>query len=488
MKAASYTLSVWSSGIRNLVACRVSCCAVVMLCFLGQMAKAQDESSVDSELQALMESYEDERAKAAEPIAELYSLYQSKLEELAKKQQTAGDLESYLKTNEELKGFRESEGLVEGASPELAELRKIYDSAMSERLAQQSGALSSIRRAYVEKLDALVASLTKSGKIEDALKVRNFKSQLEEGGGAVMVSNNSPGELSSPPRSGAGTLHVWGFQLGDKREMIPVTEPNPSEAKGVRKVGFDGFRGRWHAIEDDGELLLAGWPEDTEKPRGKIRNIVDLAGGSGGGAVTADGEVIYFAPPGVLDAIEIPDLEDVAALEIGNGWTLALKKDGTAVFGGARSSQGDRFENPKPEELQNVRLIASGLGVAFVQRNDGSAHVWTFTAPGQAVSLPEGAVVKDARFSELQGLILLEDGTVVPYGNVHYPVPDDLGKVQAIRATHRLYAAQKEDGTWVAWGEEFHGVIEKINEIGKAKDLEVLVMRTSGVVALAWIE
>ena len=64
-------------------------------------------------------------------------------------------------------------------------------------------------------------------------------------------------------------------------------------------------------------------------------------------------------------------------------------------------------------------------------------------------------------------------------------VPADLGKCIAIRAAEHTSAAQKTDGTWVAWGwDRGNGVVDRINKVGKARNLR---FRPAEGIAI-WIE
>ena len=67
-------------------------------------------------------------------------------------------------------------------------------------------------------------------------------------------------------------------------------------------------------------------------------------------------------------------------------------------------------------------------------------------------------------------------------------VPEHEDKIVRIMSVARINAAQREDGSWVAWGGDESGVIEKINTLGPALDLMVFGETRDAGSTLAWIE
>ena len=125
------------------------------------------------------------------------------------------------------------------------------------------------------------------------------------------------------------------------------------------------------------------------------------------------------------------------------------------------------FENSVRAEVvfKRERLHAA-LGRLVIQRYD---H-------------PDGRVLEPEVFRDVveidnnsHFLALTRDGRVLAYGlnqSGQASVPKDLGKAVAIRARNDISAAQMEDGTWRAWGDDGRGVVSFINQLGPAIDLQ----------------
>lgn len=131
---------------------------------------AAADSGAASAIEVMMEAqFED----ASKPLKDLDVKYREALEKKRNSAQQTGNLEALVALASEL------ELLADGIDtapppkhPEMAKMRQIYRDQKTKILPQVEKATLAVERAYLKEMNQLVVDLTKSGKPDEALKVR----------------------------------------------------------------------------------------------------------------------------------------------------------------------------------------------------------------------------------------------------------------------------------------------------------------------------
>ena len=247
--------------------------------------------------------------------------------------------------------------------------------------------------------------------------------------------------------------------------------------------------GAWLAIRENGSVVAWNGKEygDRRKTASKTafnseNNFMILYGDG----TVATKNLITLEPPAAL----LPRLTDVVDIAINGAYAMAVKRDGTLLRWGHGIDQPGFRPAPADALTNIVQVDASFFGSPAVLRKDGKVVRWKANAKGDSAA--RDRVVDDleeiVRIATGRGhlIALNRSGEVFARGantQGECDVPPDLGKCIDIRANRSTSAAQKADGTWVAWGFDERGIVERINEIGKARDLD---WNHEGVVV--WIE
>ncbi len=152
-----------------------------------------------------------------------------------------------------------------------------------------------------------------------------------------------------------------------------------------------GFVSHGVALKRDG--FVAAWGQGNPPPTG-LSNVVAIAASDETGAnvaLKADGTVVEWAVRGVDYVSTVPDgLSNVVAVSAGGGQRLALKRDGT-VIGWGNNGAGEATGIPTKESryqsrgdavkigsqvLSNVVAIAAGQGYSLALKTDGTVAAW----------------------------------------------------------------------------------------------------------------
>jgi len=292
-------------------------------------------------------------------------------------------------------------------------------------------------------------------------------------------------EFSTPPMLAAGGAHslalasdgtvwAWGYngygQLGDgttEDSATPIQVPDLSEVIAI-------VAGDCHslALQEDGTVWA--WGDN-------------LHGQLGNGT---SGSETYGANP-----TQVLDLDEVTAIAAGGYYSLALKEDGTVWAWGWNASgllddgSGINLDSYTPTQVQfldEVTAIAAGTTHALALRSDGTVWAWGGNYYSQAGNNADGTFcripvqidglsdVVAITAGALYSLALQADGTVWAWGvnscgqlgggmagkpaAIPVQVPD-LDEVTAITAGSDHALALQEDGTVLAWGDCFWGLL-----------------------------
>ena len=183
------------------------------------------------------------------------------------------------------------------------------------------------------------------------------------------------------------------------------------------------------------------------------QSVRDYAIGYWHYAVLADGTFWYRPGPHVAQrdrasemdrqffAGEFAKLNDVVAVEAGGRCGIALRSNGDVV---AWDVVAGKFIEA-PSDVAGVVAMACTASSYFVTLDaEGVVRVWT--GPGGMPATGKGRLMKP---------------------------PAELDKAVALRVNSEVIAAQREDGSWLAWGDEVKpGVIGAINQLGPAIDID----------------
>ncbi|KNY27603.1 RCC1 domain-containing protein [Pseudobacteroides cellulosolvens] len=133
----------------------------------------------------------------------------------------------------------------------------------------------------------------------------------------------------------------------------------------------------------------------------------------------------------------------------GNLNTAAIKEDGTVV------AWGENCYNQCiiPNNVNNVKQLASGQGFILVLKEDGTVESTTDLGYDKISSYLKN-IVQISSTSDF-ACALRNDGNVIVWGSniydQHY-VPNDVVNVKSIAAGYGHIVALKSDGTVAAWG------------------------------------
>ncbi len=250
-----------------------------------------------------------------------------------------------------------------------------------------------------------------------------------------------------------GTVWAWGTndfgQLGDGTK---VDKSTPVQVKGLSDItaisaskGISSFFSM--ALKNDGTV----W-----------------AWGSAWGGQLGDGTTPYETPEDKTTPVQVLNLSKIIAISIGNGYSLALKRDGTVWAWGLNSDGqiGDgttelfKINPVQVFGLNEVIAISAGEGHALALKRDGTVWAWGKNDVGE---LGDGGTTE--RNTPVQVLTLTG--------------------VKAISANFGHSMALKNDGTIWVWGlndsgQLGDGTVTNSSEAKKVTGLEGIIAIASG--------
>lgn len=164
--------------------CIICFLLVISLLFFGAAtsaaAEAAGESGIPKKVLKLDDRFKVAEKKLIEPLLRLDQNYGKHLENLLKEKQRSGDLQGVLKVKQEIKRVRAAEiDVSEVKDLELNRSRKTYFKARQNALKLAAPQRIRLLKIYKSQLRELTASLTKAGKIEEALKVQAYTVEVE---------------------------------------------------------------------------------------------------------------------------------------------------------------------------------------------------------------------------------------------------------------------------------------------------------------------
>jgi hypothetical protein len=249
----------------------------------------------------------------------------------------------------------------------------------------------------------------------------------------IIPSSNSFGLLKKD-----GTLlpigpgNAWGYFLASDSVQQKLTD--------IKTVIYTG--GANLALKFDGTLVGWGdrrWGHDADAVADQ-KDVISIYSTSYAFAVIKEdrsvaswGKYKYNHGNDLIPPVELGGVYTIFA----NNYAFsALKQDGSVVVWG-HSSYGGAIDNSISLQLTNVQIISSTDTAFAALKGDGTVVSWGSVRSG-------GTVGFQCSWSDV---------TLSCTSSVSGDVSNQLNNVQAISATKKAFAALKNDGTVVSWGD-----------------------------------
>ncbi|MEM7144141.1 MAG: protein kinase [Verrucomicrobiota bacterium] len=333
-----------------------------------------------------------------------------------------------------------------------------------------------------------------------------------------VTNNNAAPDPILPPNTTKTAVPEPNIPDPIPPEPDPVIDPSPKfEAPPVVDTAWDTIRSKGGRLRGYG-VADSGLPLSIERAAA-YDDIVKIDSRSGAAwiALRSNGDIVSPKP-------NEQDLTGIRSFHAGGPWALFVKDDGTVW--------NNQFDQRAPDDLQAAVEAAAGNRHGAALNSDGSVFVFgTRHEGGNIVSLPpitltdivdiavSGECVaavdssgnvhlwdKNFELVTLEGKDIVEIesglhhfvartrlGEVLEWSGADpakaRPTPDpaDLGQAIAVRAGGGTSAAQRTDGTWLAWGREGYRIPDAINNLGPAIDIAFHCSNNSRGFVL-WIE
>jgi alpha-tubulin suppressor-like RCC1 family protein len=263
-----------------------------------------------------------------------------------------------------------------------------------------------------------------SGQLGDGTTTERH-TPVQVGGGLNIITAIAAGSGHSVALRQGGTVWTWGAnnfgQLGDGTTTERHTPVQVSQSSGLSSVTAIAA-GSGHTVALRSDLTVWAWGNNSNGQLG-------------------DGTVISRSAP-----VQVPvsGLTNITAIAAGNGYSVALRGDGTVWAWGANnfgqlgdSTTTDHHTPVQVSGLTGIKAIAAGNGHTVALTNSGTVWAWGANEFGQ-----------------------LGDGTTT---NRSVPVQviqtSGLSNITAVAAGDFHSVALKNDGTVWSWGSNSAGQI-----------------------------
>ena len=258
----------------------------------------------------------------------------------------------------------------------------------------------------------------------------------------------------------AGEVKVFGFLPGEK-------SIDADALAGIDDiVSIHAGKHAWFALRESGEVMtfedrFAGLSDvvhlDVNTVWYNFTRSNGTVGGSKGGLYSPD------------------VLTEAARCASGNGHAAVLLRDGTIKVWGRLYGNKQPIDPSKP--LSGIVGLASTQSRMAAIDKEGRLYSWNAGKPEVfEAMLGDGVVEIDGSIFDC--LALTESGEVYTWNRADVTkarIPDVLkgeGPFQKIRCNGATRAAQKADGSWIAWGRNSSGIVDHINSLGPVSDLD----------------
>ncbi len=267
----------------------------------------------------------------------------------------------------------------------------------------------------------------------------------------------------APGATKQGRLKVFGKLPGEKK--IDVTAAGGF----VDFVQVGALKNGWVALRSNGDLLAF-----AEMRRGHT-NVASIYANTVWWNVTRNDGSVWG---GVNDQHCPGELTDAFSAAAGGSHQVAILIDGSVKVWGRRYRGEDKLVDP-PLNISNAIDAATNQHAAAVLTEDGTVYCWSTGEevetksgkPGTGLTMIEGGI--------FHYLGLGRDGEVYEWGGINIDrakIPKALagqGPFINVSSGGSTKAAQRADGSWIAWGKNGAGIVDHINQLGPVIDLKI---------------
>ncbi len=409
-------------------------------------------------------------------VFDLNEKYLAALKRLEEAQADAANLDGVLAAQKEAKRVKEEGGHPPPAGPDVpavvASAQKTYSDALRKLEADHDDGASAFLRSYDIRLNLSQENLTKQGKIDDAIHLRNFRNELKKQFGSKGEKLRQGVRLrfvvaAAPPRrpGRAPERREVEFRPPPNRPERP-RRPNPPARPEPEAIDPDVFplkrpqvAGRIIAIErSDG----TGIPLDKNVIPVDTENVVQIETSNSGSAsiqrlaghglaLLADGRIEGWGS-NTDGQIDIPSgLSDVVDIATMYKTSVALKSDGTVVAWG----NNENGECDVPSDLENVIDIEAGESHCLALKADGTVVGWGENKQGQC-DAPLRRKYKDIAAGAWFSAGITTTGQIICWGandKGQKDVPETAAKAVTIDAAGNYGMAIFDTGEVAMWGD-----------------------------------
>lgn len=291
------------------------------------------------------------------------------------------------------------------------------------------------------------------------------------------IADIAPGNTYGIGLDTDGKIHTWGVtRITDKIDLANI----PEEVLEADLVKLAGGSDHAVALDADGQLYVWGntrlqqdkFSSDMTKAMKKGWNVVQLEASNQFSAVVTDEGNLYLWGNGNMADIKLRKQYQgkIAKVALTTNEYIVLQKDGKVAYAGYKD-KGSPFANI-PKELKNATVvdIASTASTVAAVTEDGQVYVWGTPVKGEN-TLPEfSAPVSKLYGGRYHYTALLEDGTMVSWGDNKFGQTDVPASLQGQQVTnlyvgnHQNYAVTA-DGKLHTWG--LKGFLMGTDDLGR---------------------
>lgn len=261
---------------------------------------------------------------------------------------------------------------------------------------------------------------------------------------------------------GNGGSMKWFGKLADGRSM------DASLAEGIDDIiQLHAMKDGWIAKRKTDEFLFF-----AERRRG-LSNLAHFNANTVWSIATKKDGTLWTSPT----RQQMPDsLTGIVDAVAGSNHFAAILKDGTVKIWGKRYGDDNSRVYDPPEQLSDIiQLATSQHGVAALNQ-EGKIYCWiSGENEMKSATLGDGAVAIEGSIFDFlalskSGEVYQWSGNRLEQAKIPNPVSEN-GPYQKIRCNGSTRAAQKMDGSWIAWGKNGGGIVDHINQLGPALDI-----------------
>ncbi len=282
-----------------------------------------------------------------------------------------------------------------------------------------------------------------------------------------------------PTTATRGRIKVFGNLPGEKKIDVSVA----GEFDDFIQVG--ALKNGWVALRANGDLLAF-----AETRRGHT-NVASIYANTIWWNVTRNDGSVW----GLTNDRHCPDeLTGALSAAAGGSHQLAIMIDGSVKVWGRRYQGEDKLVNP-PIAISNAIDAATNQHAAAVLTDDGTVYCWSTGEdvktnsgkPGAGLTMIEGGIFHYLGLDR-NGEVYEWSGTNIDKAKTP-KVLSGKGPFIKVSSGGSTKAAQKADGSWIAWGKNGAGIVDHINNLGPVTDLKIFSEPgPSEVGYVVWIE